>query len=71
MARPLPEDDLTAIVAALGGQAEACSAQQILQSLASPPPLRTLQYRLRLLVDQGRLLRQGEGRWARYRLPAL
>ncbi len=30
-------------------------------------PLRTLQFRLRLLDDQGRLVLEGKGRWARYR----
>ena len=32
-------------------------------------PRRTLQYRLKALVDDGRLLMTGSGRWARYRLP--
>ena len=30
-------------------------------------PQRTLQYRLKRLVDDGRLIRDGAGRWARYR----
>ena len=32
-------------------------------------PVRTLQYRLKYLVDAGRLLKEGDGRWAKYRLP--
>ena len=35
---------------------------------AAPPP-RTLQYHLRQLVDQKRLIREGERRWARYHVP--
>ncbi len=42
------------------------SAQQIHEVLAAPPPRRTLQYRLKHLVDGKRLHRAGSGRWARY-----
>ena len=45
------------------------TAQQINDALASAPPRRTLQYRLKSLVDNRRLIREGTGRWARYRLP--
>ncbi len=46
------------------------TAQQIAPALASALPLRTLQYRLKYLVDAGRLARKGEGRWTTYHLPA-
>jgi len=48
----------------------AISASDIATALkkAAPPP-RTLQYHLRQLVDQKRLIREGERRWARYRVP--
>ena len=38
-------------------------------ALTSAPPLRTLQYRLKSLVDGKRVIRDGTGRWARYRVP--
>jgi hypothetical protein len=37
---------------------------------AAPPP-RTLQYHLKQLVDQKRLIREGERRWARYHVPRI
>src|SRR5260370_1236193 len=45
------------------------SSQEVLRALASQIPLRTLQYRLKSLVDRKRLVMDGEGRWARYRIP--
>jgi len=45
------------------------SAQQVLRDLATPIPLRTLQYRLKSLVTRNRLVMNGEGRWAKYRIP--
>jgi hypothetical protein len=35
------------------------------------PPLRTLQHHLKQLVDQKRLIREGERRWTRYRVPGV
>ena len=43
------------------------SAPEILRALAFPVPFRTLQYRLKHLVAQNRLIMDGQGRWARYR----
>lgn len=57
------------IEAAVRGHSEGMTAQQIADALESPPPRRTLQYRLKSLVDSNRLLMVSEGRWARYRLP--
>ncbi|MGE0713853.1 MAG: Fic family protein [Alphaproteobacteria bacterium] len=48
---------------------DGATAQQIADLLQEPPPRRTLQYRLKHLVDHSRLVMKGEGRWARYRLP--
>ncbi len=45
------------------------TAPQIADALGAGPPRRTLQYRLKALVDEERLVRDGKGRWARYRLP--
>ena len=45
------------------------TASQIETALTTAPPRRTLQYRLKSLVDSKRLTAAGTGRWARYRLP--
>ena len=45
------------------------TSQQISEALKSAPPRRTLQYRLKSLVDARRLLMKGSGRWARYGAP--
>jgi hypothetical protein len=45
------------------------SAPEILRALAAPIPPRTLQYRLKHLVTRNRIVMDGEGRWARYRMP--
>jgi Fic/DOC family protein len=39
------------------------------RALGQDTSRRTLQYRLRGLVDDGRLVREGERRWAKYRIP--
>ena len=70
MAKQISDHDLTAIEQAVGSYPEGASAQQILQALPPPIPLRTLQYRLKHLVTHNRLVKQGEGRWARYLLPS-
>ena len=45
------------------------TAGEIADSLPADLPRRTLQYRLKALVDDGRLVMTGSGRWARYRVP--
>ena len=45
------------------------TAQQIDDALESALPRRTLQYRLKSLVSSKRLVMEGTGRWARYRVP--
>jgi len=70
LAKQISDHDLTAIERAVGSYPEGASAQQILQALPPPIPLRTLQYRLKHLVTHHRLVKQGEGRWARYLLPS-
>ncbi len=57
------------IEAAVRQQPEGMTAQQINDVLESAPPRRTLQYRLKSLVDSKRLVMEGAGRWARYRMP--
>lgn len=68
MARPIPEADLEAIEAAVAQYAGGASAAQIAAALVNPGARRTLQYRIRALVDAGRLRLTGDGRAARYHL---
>lgn len=68
MARPIPQADLEAIEAAVGQHEGGASAAQIAEALVNPGARRTLQYRLRSLVDAGRLRLSGDGRAARYHL---
>ena len=69
MARRIREEDLQVIEAVLRQHPEGRTAQQISDALASTPARRTLQYRLRFLVDNKRLVMEGRARGARYRLP--
>lgn len=69
MANQIPEDALAAIEDAVRRNPEGVSAPQILHALTTPVPPRTLQYRLKHLVTQNRLVMDGGGRWARYRMP--
>ena len=68
MANQTHDADLTDIEQTFRQFPEGASTQQILSAMSAPPPLRTLQYRLKLLVDQRRIIKDGDGRWARYRL---
>lgn len=70
MARRISDDDLQAIEDTLRSKPDGMTAQQIADALKTPVPRRTLQYRLRSLVDTNRLIMNGEGRWSRYRLVA-
>ncbi len=62
---------MQAIEEAVRRHSEGMTAQQIADALDSAPPRRTLQYRLKSLVDGKRLAMESEGRWARYRLPPI
>lgn len=66
VARRIQEKDLRLIEEAVRGHPEGITAQEISDALETPPPRRTLQYRLKFLVDNNRLAAKGEGRWARY-----
>jgi hypothetical protein len=62
--RPAPADpDIS-----LGSSHDNTSAE-IADVLGEQVPRRTLQFRLKRLVDDGRVLREGGGRWARYSAP--
>ena len=67
--RRIREEDLLAIEAAVQRHPEGATARQIHEVLETAPPRRTLQYRLRSLVDAKRLAMDSSGRWARYRVP--
>lgn len=69
MPKRIPEEELAPIVDAAGLRAEGASVGQIADALKTKIPRRTLQYRLKYLVDGGRLVKKGEGRWATYHLP--
>jgi hypothetical protein len=62
------EQEMHAIEEAVRRRPGGVTTQQIADDVP-PIPQRTLQRRLKELVDQKRLLMEGERRWARYRLP--
>jgi len=69
LAKQISSDDLAAIEKAVSSHVDGASVQQIMRALP-PIPQRTLQYRLKGLVDAGRLVKHGEGRAVRYALPS-
>ena len=71
MARRIREEDLQAIEEAVRRSPDGMTARQIGAALVPTPAHRTLQYRLKSLVDAKRLLAQGAGRAARYRVAAV
>lgn len=69
MAKPRPEQELADIEGVVRAHPGGATVQQIAAALKTAIPLRTLQHRLKSLTDSGRLVREGERRWAKYRLP--
>ncbi|WP_208249612.1 Fic family protein [Rhizobium sp. T1470] len=69
MANQIPDDALAAIEEIVRQHTGAIPASEILRALQAPIPQRTLQYRLKRLVSDNRLIMEGDGRWAKYRLP--
>ena len=69
MAKPVPEQDLKVIEGVVRSRPGGVTVGEIAAALEAGLPRRTLQYRLKHLVDAGRLARKGEGRWTRYCLP--
>lgn len=67
MPRQGGQQDLEPIEEVVRRHSEGVTAQEIATALPSPPPRRTLQFRLKRLVEQGRLFKEGNGRWTRYR----
>lgn len=70
MAKRIPEKELQAIEEAARRHPGGVTAQQIASELKAAIPLRTLQYRLKHLTNSKRLVSEGKGRWAKYRLSA-
>ena len=71
MPRLIPEEELRAIEYALRGHSGGLSARQIASRLPYRLPHRTLQFRLRHLVVEGRLAMHGVKTRAKYRLPPI
>ncbi len=69
MVRHIPEQELKAIEAVVSAHPEGINIQHIQDGLESEITRRTLQYHLKHLVDEGRLVKEGERRWARYLPP--
>jgi Fic family protein len=69
VAKRILEKDLAAILDAVRSHRGGASLKEIADALAPTPAMRTLQYRIKHLVDAARLIKQGEGRWAKYSLP--
>ncbi|PYR97126.1 MAG: hypothetical protein DMG16_25700 [Acidobacteria bacterium] len=69
MPKPRPEQELETIENIVRQHGGGVGAPDIAKALPTEIPERTLQYRLKILVDTGRLIREGEGRWAKYRAP--
>ncbi|MGC1451194.1 MAG: hypothetical protein WA830_14290 [Candidatus Sulfotelmatobacter sp.] len=66
-----PEESLAAIEQAVAKHPDGASLSDVAEVLPERLADRTLQYRLKYLVDKGRLITDGEGRrWTRYRVPA-
>ena len=65
------EESLHTIERIVRGRPEGVTMQEIAGALEAAPPRRTLQYRLKTLVDNERLVMEGSARWARYRAPGI
>ena len=69
MAKHFRDEDLQAIERVVRQHSEGVTARKIGELLQAAPPHRTLQHRLRALVGSGRLVMEGSGRGASYRVP--
>ena len=71
MPQPIPDPELKAIEEAVRKHPGGVTARQIADALTVEIPHRTLQHRLKYLVDEGRLVQEGTRRWAKYHLPVV
>ncbi|WP_297777114.1 Fic family protein [uncultured Roseovarius sp.] len=67
MANKVPEDALKKLLDVVADHPDGIAAPDIAEKLTEGIPRRTLQYRLKQLVNKGQLQMEGSGRWARYR----
>lgn len=70
MVRLIPEKELLAIEAVVRSYPGGVGIRRIAGELQQDLPRRTLQYRLKRLVAERRLVREGANRWAKYRIPS-
>jgi Fic family protein len=70
MPKRLQQEDLSSVVDVVRQSPDGARVSEIAEALKSRAPRRTIQYWLRSLVDERRLIKEGEKRGARYRLPA-
>ena len=68
MPRRIREADLRAIEEVVRSHPDGMTARQIAEALEDAPAHRTMQYRLKSLVDSKRLVMEGSGRGARYQV---
>ncbi|MEQ8333557.1 Fic family protein [Nisaea sp.] len=66
MPKTIAENDLATIEEVVRRHPEGIKLREIIDALAADLPRRTLQYRLKQLVDTGRVTQQGERRWTKY-----
>ena len=71
MAKRIPERELEAIEAIVRRHPEGIGIRDIAGELGAELPRRTLQYRLKYLLDRQRLVGEGKKRWVKYRMPTI
>ena len=69
MAKQIDATQLQAILNAVAAKPDGISAPKILEALGSPMPMRTLQYRLKRLVTDEKLVREGSASASVYCIP--
>jgi hypothetical protein len=67
--KQVPEEELLAVEEVVRHRNTPVTGREIADALQHRMPRRTLQFRLRYLVDAGRLVAEGSGRWTKYRSP--
>lgn len=68
MSKRIPPEELASIEAIIAEHPDGASLQVISEALGEEIPRRTLQYRLKYLTEEGRLIAEGKRRWVKYRL---
>jgi len=70
VAKLIPEQDRTRIEEIVRRHPDGVTLQEIANELKTDLPRRTLQYRLKYLVENKRLVTEGKRRWVKYHIPA-